>query len=298
MHIDHEKLYDYLPHRGVNLFIDSVDLDRENKSGVGKTVVPAGDPRTVLGRTLAGQTCWWEPFLAEFLALSGIPMIADRGAPGAIAVFSMISKFKRLAPVLLHEPMQADVRITRERKDFTVQTGEIIQNGEIKVTAEIMSGWAPAESVAAAEPRTDAAPDGGDEVPAPDDRNETLGFLSQYYGPDAENADLHRGSYTYPTDHLLVPGHFPAGGVMMGVTQWAAVAELAGVVAKANNWQSMTVSGGLTRPNGDRIVDVRGLQLSLVDGSVVIDSTARIAFRDLVRPGETVLPEINIEQWS
>ena len=226
-------------------------------------------------------------------------MISDRGAPGAIAVFSMISKFKRLAPVLLHEPIQADVRITRERKDFTVQTGEISQDGQVKVTAEIMSGWAPADSIAAAEPRSEAGPERRQAVAPPVDRDPSLGFLVRHYhGADADNADLHRGSYTYPSDHVLVPGHFPAGGVMMGVTQWAAVAELAGTVAQANNWQSVTVSGGLSRPNGDRIVDVRGLQLSLVDGSVVIESTSRIAFRDLVRPGETVLSEINIEQWS
>ena len=46
MHIDHKKPHDYLPHRGINLFIDSVDLDRENKSGVGHAVVPQDDPRT------------------------------------------------------------------------------------------------------------------------------------------------------------------------------------------------------------------------------------------------------------
>ena len=93
MLINHEQLKDFLPHRGVNLFLDGVELADDKQSAVGHVAVPEGDQRQLLSRELAGQRCWFEPFLAEFFALSGIPMISDRGEPGAIAVFSMISKW-------------------------------------------------------------------------------------------------------------------------------------------------------------------------------------------------------------
>ena len=159
--------------------------------------------------------------------------------------------------------MEAHVRITRERKDFTVQAGELMQNGEVKMTAEIMSGWAPGDSIAAAQPREERLDETGEALLAPTDRDPRFGFCDAYLGPVADDPNTHRGVYTYPSDHPLVPGHFPAGGVMMGVTQWAAVAELAGEVARRGGHQALTVSGGLSRPGGDRVLDVRGLRISL-----------------------------------
>ena len=115
-------------------------------------------------------------------------------------------------------------------------------------------------------------------------------------GADAENPNV-IVEFT-PTQVITpAPGHFRRrrddGRHAVG-----GAAELAGDVARRGGHRSITVSGGLSRPGGDRVLDVRGLQVSLAGeggASVVIEATSRLAFRDLVRPGETVIAEITVD---
>src|SRR4051812_2738656 len=94
--LDPKALEEYLPHRGPNLMPDRVTLSADRTSATSSTTVGTRDPR---GRDIfsrvdgSGRPCWSEPFLAELMALSGVPLLHEElSKNGQVAVFSMISK--------------------------------------------------------------------------------------------------------------------------------------------------------------------------------------------------------------
>jgi 3-hydroxymyristoyl/3-hydroxydecanoyl-(acyl carrier protein) dehydratase len=298
--LDAKALEAYLPHRGVNLLPDVVELNEGRTRAVSRTRVRPGDPRgrQVMGRTAAdGTPCWYEPFLGELMALTGVPLLHERLAPAhQVAVFSMISRitFERLAP--LDAEVVGEAEITRDRGAFTVFATRATVNGQKILEAEVMSGCATLADIAKGEAGSGGpAPAGTAVDPAAFAwKPAATRFIDAVVSADAASGKL-VAAYRYPTDHPFVPGHFPGGALMMGVTQWGAVADAAWAAARLFGHRGVLAQGTIARANGAEILDVRDLELVDDGGGVPrIAATKRIAFRDKVLPGDEVLVSVSV----
>ena len=297
--LDAQALEAYLPHRGVNLLPDLVELNEGRTRAVSRTRVRPSDKRgrSLMGRTAAdGTPCWYEPFLGELMALTGVPLLHERLAPlNQVAVFSMISRivFDRLAP--LDAEVIGEAEITRDRGAFTVFATRATVNGQRILEAEVMSGCAALADIAKGEPGAGGPAPTGQAVdpalfawkPAP------TCFVNAVVSVEPSSGKL-VAAYRYPTNHPFVPGHFPGGPLMMGVTQWAAVADAAWIAAKRFGHRAVLAQGTIARPNGTEILDVRDLELVDDNGVPRITATKRIAFRDKVLPGDEVLVSVSV----
>lgn len=297
--LDHRDLERYLPHRGINILPDSMSMDVAGKEGRTTTRIAADDPRErqIFGRDDGnGNWVWNEPFLAELMALTGVPLLAEALAEeGKVSVFSMISKLSipRLAP--MDAEVVGHTRITRERRGFSSFSCQAYVGDELVLDSEVLSGAAPLQEIASAAVRPFAQVPEGDPVEPFSWKPREMTFIDTVISDDSEAGTL-RAAYTYPDDHPLVPGHFPDAALMMGVTQWSAIADAAWVARQRFGIQGPIIATGtITREDGGQVVDVRGLRMEPgAGGTAVLSATQRIAFREPVRPGDGVMVDVTI----
>ena len=297
--LDAKALEAYIPHRGANILADTVTMNAARTHAISRTRVLPGDAR---GREIFGRRgpdgvpCWYEPFLAELMALTGVPLLRGKLEPlGHVAVFSMISKivFDRLAPMA--GEVIGEAIITRDRGAFTVFSTKATIDGQRILEAEVMSGSAALADVAGGQRgEPGELPAGAAATPALLAwKPAATRFADSVISADAASGKLVAG-YRYPLDHPFVPGHFPGAPLMMGVTQWAAVADAAWLAARAFGYDAVVAQGTIRRPAGGEILDVRDLELVSEGGLPRIAGTKRIAFRDKVMPGDAVLIEVTV----
>jgi 3-hydroxymyristoyl/3-hydroxydecanoyl-(acyl carrier protein) dehydratase len=298
--IDPVGLQAYLPHRGPNIIPDSVELDVAGRHAESRTRILPDDAR---GRQLfgrrdgSGRWCWNEPFIGELLALTGVSLLRDRLEPaGQVAVFSSISR------VVMPEVMPMDgellgiTDITRDRGEFAQFRSSIRLDGREIFTAEIMSGTSTLAAIYGTPTPNGPCPWSGEPAAATPWKPAAMRFVDTVLSWDADSGVIACG-YTYPTDHPMVPGHFPGAPLMMGVTQWGAVADAAwqAIVRRGapegSLWQ---VDGRMQRPDGTEIMGVRSLRLAVDGGQPWIRATDRVAFRDVVRPGDHLRIEATV----
>jgi 3-hydroxymyristoyl/3-hydroxydecanoyl-(acyl carrier protein) dehydratase len=299
--LDAEALKAYLPHRGMNLMPDTVTMNAERTKAVSRTRIPRGDVRgrEFFGRSEAGsQICWYEPFLAELMALTGVPLLHERLSPlGHVAVFSMISRITLHRPVPLHGEITGHAEITRDRSGFTQFATYAEIDGQKILDAEVMSGSATLAQVASAPIRPLVNDRGGHAYDAGllAWKAAPLRFIDTIVESDPATGRL-VASYHYPHNHPFVPGHFPEAALMMGVTQWAMVADAAWLARTQFGIPGGVVANGVVRrQDGSEIIDVRDLVLGVFDGLPRITSTKRLAFREPVRPGDGVLIDVTVK---
>jgi len=224
-------------------------------------------------------------------------MLRERlDASGHEGVYSAISRLVSKCLVDFHKPLIAHAHITRDRGAFTQFGGGIEQDGEIIFTGDFMSGTAPLAEVAS-RPVQPGSGVTGEALQADFGwKDPALCFIDDVRSWDPATGNLICG-YSYPTDHPLVPGHFPNAGLMMGVTQWQAIFD-AGCEAAARigiTSGEFMVDGRLERESGEEIVDVRELVIGIEHGVPVLRSTKRIAFREPVRPGDGMLAVVTAQ---
>ena len=291
---DHHALEAHLPHRGVNLLPDTVEILADGLTAISHTRIPRGDPR---GREVFARTDgrWSEPFLAELMALTGVPLLTAKLGHN-VAVFSMISRISFNAPAMLGEDVIGHAKITRERSGFTTFSTRAECNGQTILEAEVMSGAAPLAEIAKAPPRPFTS--SMIRTPLPpgclDWKPLHLRFVDGIVSANATERKL-VCSYTYPAAHPFVAGHFPGAPLMMGVTQWSAVADAAWAAAKLFGLSgSITANGSVKREDGSEVLDVRDLVLQEANGSPYIATTKRVAFREPVRPTDGLLVEVTV----
>jgi 3-hydroxymyristoyl/3-hydroxydecanoyl-(acyl carrier protein) dehydratase len=179
--------------------------------------------------------------------------------------------------------------ITRDRAPFTVFGTWAEVDGEKVLEAEVMSGVSTLAEVCGRPPRPLPLPPS---EPVADFawKGRAIRFVDGVAAYDAAGRRI-TCTYTYPTDHPFVPGHFPGAPLMMGVTQLAAVADAGWVLLQRLGLGGGTVSGSVKRPDGSEVAEVRELQLADDGGVPRIAALRRIAFREPVRPGDTLLIE-------
>lgn len=295
--LDPTALESYIPHRGVNMLPDEVHLADDRMSSTSTTTVPADDAR---GRRLFarndanGVACWSEPFVGELMALTGVPLLTDDMADGEVAVFSSVARVSmtRLAPMDAELTVKAE--ITRKRAAFTQFVSSVLIGDEVVYKAEIMSGTARFDEIAG-QPVKPGDVGAGEAV---DEslftwKDPALRFIDTVSSWDADTGAL-VGTYHYPEDHPLVPGHFPNAPLMMGVAQWGAVADAMWVAAARLGGGPITGEGKILRPDGSEVMSVRGVQLR-VDGDVPqIAASQRVVWREPVRPGDDLRIEVEV----
>ncbi|HAT10722.1 MAG TPA: hypothetical protein DCS97_09050 [Planctomycetes bacterium] len=291
LQLDPKALESHLPHRGCNMLPDLVEVHDCGKVARSTATVLPGDARgrLVMGRRDAqGRACWYEPFVFEFLALTGIPLLTPRLAPaGNVAVFSSISRvvFNRQVPFA--GKLVGHAEITRDRAPFTVFGTWAEIDGEKVLEAEVMSGVSTLAEVSGRPPKPLPLP-ASEPISDFGWKERPIRFVDGVVSWDASTKKI-VCAYTYPHDHPFVAGHFPGAPLMMGVTQLASVADAAWVAASRLGVKSCTASGSVKRPDGSEVAEVRELVLADDGGVPRIASLRRIAFREPVRPGDTLL---------
>jgi 3-hydroxymyristoyl/3-hydroxydecanoyl-(acyl carrier protein) dehydratase len=299
--LDVEALKAYLPHRGINLLPDTVTISADGRSSMSRTRVGPDDARgrgVFMRRDGQGRVTWTEPVLAELMALTGVPLLHEQLAPlGQVAVFSMISQVSYGRLPLRDEEVIGHARIERQRTGFTQFTTRCECAGQEVFACEVMSGAATMAEITGGGPiRPLADPARGVavdpalfawKVPA-------MRFIDRIVEEDAAAKRL-VCAYTYPTDHPCVPGHFPAGALMMGVTQWQAVADAAWLARHRFGITGPVVAQGkIAREDGSEVLDVRDLAVTCDGGTPLITRNKRLAFRSPVRPGDGILVTVTL----
>ena len=295
--LDYQSLQAWLPHRGANLFIDEVWANAERTLSRSKTTIPDHDPRgreILLRQDVSGRRCWSEPLLMELMALSGISLLYEQLAPkGQISVFSMVSKvaFHYLPGV--GEEVIGTAKLERQRNGFSSFSTRAEAAGKLVLEAEVMSAGATMADISGVASRPFAASPAGDPVdPALFTwKPRHLRFVDQVVSADAEQRTV-VCSYVYPHDHPFVPGHFPQAPLMMGVMQWNACADAAWVAKHRFGIQGpISAQCRIYRDSGKEVLDVRELVITDAGGVPMLSSTKRLAFREVVRPGDGLLIE-------
>ena len=300
MLLDSESLKNLVPHRGYNLMPDRVELTENLTVSTSWTTIPPGDARgrEVFARLGAdGGSYWSEPFLAELMAITGVPLMHHILNPlGQVAVFSMISKITLSQMVPIGATVMGYAKVIRSRNGFTTFNTYAEADGVRFLDAEVMSGAAALGEIDGSAPR----PFTSQLVTEALDpawlawKPSHLRFVDGIISADPDKGAMVL-AYTYPVDHAFVPGHFPGGPLMMGVTQWSAVADAAWVAAKRFGIKGNILASGLIRrQDGSEVMNVRDLVLEVENDMPRIVSSKRIAFREPVRPTDGLIIDITV----
>jgi 3-hydroxymyristoyl/3-hydroxydecanoyl-(acyl carrier protein) dehydratase len=296
--LNHQQLADYLPHRGPNLIPDTVWLAEDLLSSRSVTHIREGDTRErewFYRSDASGKRFWNEPFLGELIALTGVPMLTESlNKEGKVAVFSAISKAKAPIPAEFYAEIIGEAKITRARSGFAQFEAHLKINGEIVYQAEVMSGSASMADIMGGERSSQEPIANGEAFTAFPWKPTEMTFIDRIISQD--DGSIQAG-YHYSENHPFIPGHFPDGPLMMGVTQWIAIGDALAVLCQAKGLGdgSYVGQGGITRQDGSEVVNGRDIAFEIVDGHPRLIGLRRIIFRDVVRPGDELLINASIE---
>jgi 3-hydroxymyristoyl/3-hydroxydecanoyl-(acyl carrier protein) dehydratase len=317
--IEGDALKDMIPHRGVNILIDSERAIRDEESQRSESTlsIAPGDERgrdIFLRQSAASEPVLMEPLLAEHLAISAICAIRPEMQPDDIAFFSVISSFKLTRELRAGESLSAEAIRLRDKGRFRRFHGIVRgEDGEIAAETDVMAYTAaPAPTSERRESGKIVAPPESGDTRAVDPaafgwKKPEMVFVSErtHLSPGMEQAVVR---YEYPPDHPFCPGHFPGNPVMMGITQWIAALDAAAwllferaeaglVAAGVSKWKADV---DILRENGGMVADVKGLVFSGEVtpegiGPLCVEGTRRVGFRDQVRPGEAIFMRAKVE---
>jgi len=288
-------MLEYMPHRGRNVLIDGYE-DTGERSGVGRLTIDEGDPA---GRDLflvrgPSGPAYSHFFLVEHVALTSILVLRSEMGGGRLAYFSTINKYRRTGEAAAGTPLRTHVARGRDRREFRSFDARVeTEAGEPVLEVSFMAYLAPRGS----RPEPTAKDFREPAFPPPDPSLFPCLDASLVFLPDRVGTEPYGG--VYPGDHPLCEGHFPGAPVMMGMTQWLAVAQCAALAASPGS-SEVKVGGALLRTDGRPVVEVTGLEIA-VDRDptapfAVTDlrllATKRVAFRERILPGDGYLASL------
>lgn len=288
-----------LPHRGQNLFVPAVEIDPDGQTARSVTIL-ASQPDTDLDLFLRSDAdwdaVWYEPLLAELLALTGAPLVARDLAAGETPVFSMISRLTTAAmpPPTAAIHAQATVVRRRERAVFFLARAEV--DGRLVMEAEVAAGIGAMATLSARAPLTAAAQPGEPVDPALFAwKDAALRFIDAIVATADDERRL-TARYRYPPGHPFVPGHFPDVPVMMGVALWTAMADAAWLARQRFLPRAPAIRAEACVRRADGVIAADARDLVVVDESGIprIAATGRIAFRSPVIPGDDLSIDVRV----
>lgn len=292
--LDRATLHDWLPHRGLNLFLDEVVIADGAKKASSTTLIGPGDPRQIFSQEYPGGiTAWYPPFLFELLALTGVTLVKPHLAPNGVAVFSAISNVVIQGPVPMFTAVRAQSELVRLRTGFHQHKAQILINDQPIFFGDIMSGEVDSSVLTQSRiPEPLPAACVGEPVPACPWKHPRMRFIDTMTTFDAAQGKI-ECAYTYPADHPFVPGHFPGGPIMMGVTQLAAACDAGALALARMGAKRGSISGEIVRPSGEVVFTLKDVVMEL-SPIPVIHSMSRCTFRALVVPGDGILVRLTV----
>ncbi len=309
------ELIQFLPHRGRNLLLDTVDRSETEKGAQAEINLKIEQPdpkgRDIFLEKAPNGDPIYSPFMfAEFLALGSIVLLTDM-PPDSMAYFSSITNFKRTGSVSASSPLKGNTIRNKDRGPFRRFTGRILDssNQEVAQTDIMAFAFSPdMKEEERDEKKVTEKPQVNDEQSI--NKEDFSWKPKEMVFADAianVSSDGTSGTtiYTYPDDHPFVEGHFPGNPIMMGITQWIGCADamtcLASQLIQSNH---STVSGQSTfeatanieviKQDGAVACDVKALTLKFTqqEGNAIpradLIATKRVGFRDMVRPHDTL----------
>lgn len=211
-------------------------------------------------------------------------------------VFSAISRVRFAAPVASGVTINLRTEITRDRGGFFVFGCRAESDGQVVSEAEIMAGSAHLADLLTAPLRPFVVLPNGTPVDAAlfAGRPPAMRFLDTMTAADPATG-TYTGAYTYPLDHPFVPGHFPEAAVMMGMTQWTVLIDLAWIGMRRQGLDRAVCQGVLKCANGGEVIAIRDLELAADGGLPRVVSAGRVVFRSMMRPGDGMTAEVRIK---
>jgi 3-hydroxymyristoyl/3-hydroxydecanoyl-(acyl carrier protein) dehydratase len=108
-------------------------------------------------------------------------------------------------------------------------------------------------------------------------------------------------TYSYPNDHPLIKGHFPKNPIMMGVMQWATLEDaLCSYLSHTQTTGTHTWTCNALIYNQHKVLvsTIKNctlkswINVSGIKNQAEIQSTQRIMFKNMVKPGDTLYTHI------
>ncbi|RAP38769.1 hypothetical protein DID80_02310 [Candidatus Marinamargulisbacteria bacterium SCGC AAA071-K20] len=303
--INQETIKEHIIHRYENLLLDdvSIDTDSDNIKGSFSLKIEKDDPlgRQIFSKNINPDTKILTPQLCmESLALASI-VCSGKLKEGQMAIFAGISNFKKLKHLPFSENIIGEVEKQGSKGAFLKYRGTLKDNsGNILAFGDMMAYFTSTSmSNDNEEPKkieafpipTEKTPINKTDYPKPSQ------MVVLDHVLNCEETQI-LGDYTYPTTHPFTKGHFPENPIMMGIMQWISVEDLALQYAKTNKITGeKTLKGNavLFKHNYTLVAEVKQFECSI---SIGVDSildqcdviqTRKIVFRNMVRPGETIL---------
>ena len=296
--LDRSQLEVILPHRGVNLFVDQVTVSADQQSSSSRIRL-SDVPGSCLLMTRSGAAgrLWYEPFLAELLALTGAPLVSAQLPVGQVAAFGMMSRVRfGVAPPIDGEVM-AEVTVLRRRDQTTFFRARAEHLGVCILEAEVASSVVDLRLFSPATEQTPVVDAG---IPicmsAFAWKDSSLRLLDVILSEDATSRRLVAG-FTFSSCHPFVSGHFPTAPLMMGVLQWAAMVDAVWLAhqrfgdARAT---SIVANGAVRRADGSLVAEIKELRIDIIDGAPFIRETKRIIFREPVHLRDRIVVEVTL----
>ena len=182
-----------------------------------------------------------------------------------VAVFSAISKAEAPISGDFYAEIIGEAKITRIRSGFAQFVADLKINGEIVYQAEVMSGSASMAEILGGERSPQEPIASGESLTPFAWKPAEMTFIDRVI---SQGDDSIQAGYRYPENHPFVPGHFPDGPLMMGVTQWMAIGDALAELAQRKGLGdgSYVGQGSITRADGSEVVSGRDLAFEILGG--------------------------------
>jgi 3-hydroxymyristoyl/3-hydroxydecanoyl-(acyl carrier protein) dehydratase len=293
-----------IPHRFENLLLDSCVMESPGIGSAKCDILPddALGRNIFLGALNNSEKELLTPITMEILALTAI-VVTGRLANDETAFFAGISNFER------HGNLKTNGHINTNAQKRSDKGGFLMFRGELHCDSGHVQG-----DLTAFFTKISALSDNPDKkqvekpvqslskaVDAPTSKSNDLFILDKIIAFQDQRIAT---KYTYPKNHPFTKGHFPNMPIMMGVMQWMMVEDACyAIVKELEKTGKTSISGDAVICNSDGIlvceikrfkVDVWLSDPTRSDGAST-QSLKRIMFRSMVKPGDTLLLNMDYE---
>ncbi|MBG90827.1 MAG: hypothetical protein CL521_03305 [Actinobacteria bacterium] len=301
--ITQDQILAYLPHRYENLLLDQVVSHADDTCVKGEFSLTVG-PDDALGRHLFFRHHTEEEQVligatsVEILALGSL-VCTGKLTETQLAIFTGISQFQKHQHLPLSQLISGQSEKVAQKAGFLSYRGALYRQVDTHpaVTAQVKA-FVTDTSASQSEqesPKMGTAPPSGSATPIQFKRPSKKAPMIVADGL-IESSDTEAWvSYTYPSNHPLIKGHFPGNPVMMGIMQWMAIEDA--VLAHCQMKQgafSVSTNAEIVKSDGELVAEVKGAQLQgYINDDTYFDSAEivalkRIVFRRMIVPGEEI----------
>lgn len=309
--LNQSDITDRLPHKHENVLLDSIQYNESDNSVTLSLTIPNNDPlhRQIFTERL--QTNQPKTIIStvftEIMALASI-VHASPLPPNTSVFFASITDFELHQNHIASQPLTGKVTHTLTKRNFVKYKGHLTtESNQPIASATVMAIYTDSQ------PSTTTTTDQPNQLPP---QNCDVKTDQSHWHRDNQFivsdrlilSDPTTGSfsteYTYPIDHPLTRGHFPDLPVMMGVQQWLGVADACLTHAHHTNQSGhnqRTVNATIYKSNGTIVSEISDCTVRFGHNTgdspdyAYITKTKKVAFKQMVVPGETIIIHVTTD---